>query len=243
MYSVANARKINPSITFLRRISYYPMPTNWYNYLRNTSRDKVETKSCRLAEYEATKSSRQPLLLLLLTPPLSLSLRPLIRPKALKRLVRIVWRGDGHDWTRKKTEGGEQARSKREERTFLRKIRENGRGERKAGAAILRRGGKSRFHSSARPISRMPAGCVYFVSFYITRYPRDLDSIYFLLALRLECTRPIFDVGGRIFSGRNDRWIFLYFHSSSFLPLFSSCSSSFSTTSSDSFPVGNSCFV
>lgn len=59
----------------------------------------------------------------------------------------------------------------------------------------------------------MPAGCVYFVSFYITRYPRDLDSIYFLLALRLECTSPIFDVGGRIFSGRNDRWIFLYFHS------------------------------
>lgn len=59
----------------------------------------------------------------------------------------------------------------------------------------------------------MPAGCVYFVSFYITRYPRDLDSIYFLLALRLECTRPIFDVGGRIFSERNDRWIFLYFHS------------------------------
>lgn len=59
----------------------------------------------------------------------------------------------------------------------------------------------------------MPAGCVYFVSFYITRYPRDLDSIYFLLALRLECTRPIFDVGGRIFSGQNDRWIFLYFHS------------------------------
>lgn len=56
----------------------------------------------------------------------------------------------------------------------------------------------------------MPAGCVYFVSFYITGYPRDLDSIYFLLTLRLECTRPIFDVGGRIFSGRNDRWIFLY---------------------------------
>lgn len=77
------------------------------------------------------------------------------------------------------------------------------------------RGGKSRFHSSTRPISRMPAGCVYFVSFYITGYPRDLDSIYFLLALRLECTRPIFDVGGRIFSGRNDRWIFLYFHSRS----------------------------
>lgn len=61
----------------------------------------------------------------------------------------------------------------------------------------------------------MPAGCVYFVSFYITGYPRDLDSIYFLLALRLECTRPIFDVGGRIFSGQNDRWIFLYFHSRS----------------------------
>lgn len=57
----------------------------------------------------------------------------------------------------------------------------------------------------------MPAGSVYFVSFYITRYPRDLDSIYFLLALRHECTGPIFDVGGRIFSGRNDRWIFLYF--------------------------------
>lgn len=88
------------------------------------------------------------------------------------------------------------------------------------GAAIphgdsARRGGKSRFHSSTRPISRMPAGCMYFVSFYITGYPRDLDSIYFLLALRLECTRPIFDVGGRIFSGRNDRWIFLYFHSRS----------------------------
>lgn len=73
------------------------------------------------------------------------------------------------------------------------------------------RGGKSRFHSCTRPISRMPAGSVYFVSFYITRYPRDLDSIYFLLALRHECTGPIFDVGGRIFSGRNDRWIFLYF--------------------------------
>lgn len=73
------------------------------------------------------------------------------------------------------------------------------------------RGGKSRFHSCTRPISRMPAGSVYFVSFYITRYSRDPDSIYFLLALRHKCTGPIFDVGGRIFSGRNDRWIFLYF--------------------------------
>ena len=67
----------------------------------------------------------------------------------------------------------------------------------------------------------MPAGCVYFVSFSITGYPRDLDSIYFLLALRLECTRPIFDVGGRIFSERNDRWIFLYFHSRSTATFFS----------------------
>lgn len=40
------------------------MLTNWYNYPRGTSRDKVKTESCRLAEH-VTKSSRQPI------PPLS----------------------------------------------------------------------------------------------------------------------------------------------------------------------------
>lgn len=79
--------------------------------------------------------------------------------------------------------------AEKEEENILKK---NKRKRATAAAAIPHgaRGGKSRFHSSARPISRMPAGCVYFVSFYITRYPRDLDSIYFLLALRLECTSP-----------------------------------------------------
>lgn len=150
---------------------------------------------------------------------LPLSPHPLIKPKALKRLsrYRCGTRTNGHDWPgRKLRRTGRAAKG----RNILKKNKRK-RTDGRARGDSARRGGKSRFHSSTRPISRMPPGCVYFVSFYITGYPRDLDSIYFLLALRLECTRPIFDVGGRIFSGRNDRWIFLYFHSRSTVVSFS----------------------
>lgn len=204
---------------------------NWYNYPRNTSSDKSNEISQTGWEYYKVVASADYLsrsLSLFLS--FSLFFFPLlIRPKASKRLVSFGTGTNGLviDWKENYVRTGRVAKG--------RNIRKKNKRKRTRTARFrMARGGKSRFHSCTRPISRTPAGSVYFVSFYITRYPRDLDSIYFLLALRHECTGPIFDVGGRIFSGRNDRWIFLYFpfpRRHLFL------------RRSILFPPGNSCFV
>lgn len=57
------------------------------------------------------------------------------------------------------------------------KIREKPRNDSQARREIS----FSFFHETY--IRLCPPACVYFVSFYITGYPRDLDSICFLLAL------------------------------------------------------------
>jgi len=112
---------------------------------------------------------------------LFLFLSSLIRPEASERLVRIV--RCGNERLRLAGEGSHgrnyAAHGKRRENKRKRT------GECASARRFrLARGEISFSFLRETPISRMPAGCVYFVSFYITRYPRDLDSIYFLLVLR-----------------------------------------------------------
>lgn len=107
--------------------------------------------------------------------PLNLSFPPpysspfaLIRVKSLEAALFAAFGAYStlkeHDWPPRRDIPVRREKPRKEAETFGRKIR-------KSRRAIPRRRGKSRFHSSTRPISRMPAACVYFVSFYI-RIPK-----------------------------------------------------------------------
>ena len=101
------------------------------------------------------------------------------------RIVRGIWSVFDAERARLATERGGGGEAEGGERHSSVAVAETARGswnirkknKRKARWAIPRRRGKSRFHFSTRPVSRMPAACVYFVSFYITEVPRETSIL------------------------------------------------------------------